>query len=68
MLLVFYDDFPIVYKKAQVILWRYAHSGIRVWRKITKNVKFEKIPLSLKNSSPDSKSDFSKKIYLVFGG
>ena len=41
------------------------HSGIRVRPKTRKNDNFEKKTLCIKNSSPDSKADFSEK--LVFG-
>ena len=43
----------------------YTHSGIRVSQKLRENYKFEKKPLSLKNSSPGSKADFSEKF--LFG-
>ena len=44
----------------------YAHSGnvIRVQPKTMKNDKFEKMIISLKNSSPDSKAVFVRKSLL----
>ena len=39
----------------------HADSGIRVRPKTRENDKFEKRAISLKNSSPDSKADFSEK-------
>ena len=47
-----------------MILGRYAHSGIRVRPKTTTNDKFEKMSLSLKNDTPDSKADFSESFIL----
>ena len=44
---------------------RYAHSGIRVRPKTRTNDKFKKRTIYLKDSSPDSKADFSEK--LLFG-
>ena len=41
MRLVTYSDFSVFHEKVKVILWQYAPSGIRVWRKTMKNDEFE---------------------------
>ena len=58
-------SFDFSTKKIKLSDGRYAHSRIRVRPKTRKNAQFEKRALSLKNSSPDSKADFSEKF--LFG-
>ena len=56
-----YKDFHF-FTKSKMILWStHTHSGIRVWPKTTKNDKFEKMTVSLKNNSPGLKVDFPNK-------
>ena len=38
---------------------------MRVWKKLGEKVKFDKMSVSVKNSSPGSKADFSEKF--LFG-
>ena len=59
--LVFYHDILLCYQNGKCPHGQYAHSGIKVQPKTRKNDKFEKRAISLKDSSPASKADFSKK-------
>ena len=49
----------LFYEQVKLSYGRYTQCGIRVRSKTRENDKFEKRTLSLKNGSPDSKSDFS---------
>ena len=59
---MFYTDCVVVYEKIKLSYGQYTHSGIRVQPKTRENDSFEKKLLSPKNSSPDSKADFSEKL------
>ena len=58
---MFYNDVSLLYQKMKIILW----SIHTLWYKGSAPNKEKrqgrKMSLSLKNSSPESKADFSKK-------
>ena len=49
-------------KKWKWFYGRYAPSGIRVWRKTMKKIKFEKRPLFCKNNSLDEKAVLHQRV------
>ena len=63
--IVFYPDFSLFYQKVKMILWSIHTFWYKGSSGKKENDKFEKRALSLKNSSPDSKADFSKKVLFL---
>ena len=58
---MFYNDFPLFYQQAEMILWSIRTFWYKGSAENKENDKFEKRATSLKIGSPDSKADFSEK-------
>ena len=63
--MVIYNDVSLFYEQMEAILWSIHTFWYKGLAKIKEKVKFEKMSLSCKNSSPGSKADLSEKF--VFG-
>ena len=62
---MFYNDFTLFYEQVKMILWSIHIFWYKGSAENKEQWKTRKIILSLKNSSSDSKADFSEK--LLFG-